>query len=280
VATLAAACAAFATVAVWWSHRPEVATAIVASMDRTVGVVQLRLAGHENWSPLTPADAPLTIGRGLRTDAAGRAALSFLGGISVRLDHATEIELLSPQALRLVAGRVYVDTGAHASESVFSVVTAGGTVRDVGTRFEVQFGAGTYRIRVREGRIVARQPGRAAVDGTAGDELLSLAGAPFARSMIDAHDRDWGWIESVAVAPPTDGQPISVVLDWVARETSRAVRFESPELERRATQAVLHGSIRDLAPLEALRVTLASLDLEYTVMEDGALLIRSRESAP
>ena len=279
-ASLAAACATVAITALWWWHRPELQAPVVAHIERGVGVMQARLPEHDDWADATPATAGLPAGGALRTAAAARAALRFAGGTSVRLDHATEIMFLSAHALRLVAGRVYVDTGARTSGPAFRIETAGGSVRDVGTQFEVLYDAGTCRIRVREGRIVADMPGGDRVDGAAGQELLSRAGRPFTRSAIDVRDGAWSWIEAAAVAPATEGQPIQVVLDWVARETRRSIRFESAQLERRAAQAVLHGSIRDLAPLEALRVTLASLDLDYTVTQDGALLIRSRASAP
>ena len=279
-ASLAAACAGVAITALWWWHRPEPPAPVVAHIERSVGAMQVRHAERGDWADATPVTTGLPAGSTLRTAAAARTALRFAGGASVRLDHATEIVFLSAHALRLVAGRVYVDTGARSKGPAFRIETAGGSVRDVGTQFEVLYDTGTCRIRVREGRVIADGPGGGRVDGAAGQELLSRAGRPFTRSAIDVRDGEWSWIESIAVVPATDGQPIRVVLDWVSRETRRSIRFATPELERRAAQAVLHGSIRDLSPLEALRVTLASLDLDYTVMQDGALLIRPRDSAP
>jgi hypothetical protein len=52
------------------------------------------------------------------------------------------------------------------------------------------------------------------------------------------------------------------------------VTFERPEIERKASSTILHGSIRNLAPLEALSVMLATTDLEYALPDDGTILIR------
>lgn len=277
-----AASTALAAVAIWRIQLPEPA-APVASIERTSGSVWIRHAADERWLPASAA--ALQTGSELRTDAAARAALRLADGTSLRLDHATRVEFMSARALRLATGRVYVDTGTHVGAAAparagLHVETVAGTVWDVGTQFEVMLREGVYRIRVREGQVVASRPDGTRIRGSAGDQLLSLSGGAFERSGVDPYDPAWTWIESVAVVPPTDGQPIAVVLDWVTRETGRPIRFESQDVERRVTRAVLHGSIRDLAPLDALRVTLATLDLDYTVERDGAILIRARHSAP
>jgi hypothetical protein len=70
---------------------------------------------------------------------------------------------------------------------------------------------------------------------------------------------------------------VTVLLTWVARETGRAVRFASPDIERKAGTTILHGNIRHLAPLEALSVMLATTDLEYTLPDDATILIRLKD---
>ena len=68
--------------------------------------------------------------------------------------------------------------------------------------------------------------------------------------------------------------PLTVLLEWVARETGRVIQFDKPEIERKAGTTILHGNIRHLAPLEALEVMLATTDLEYALPDDGTILIR------
>ena len=70
--------------------------------------------------------------------------------------------------------------------------------------------------------------------------------------------------------------PVTELLNWVARETGRSIRFQDAEVKRRAAATILHGSIRHLAPLDALTIMLATTDLDYVELADGTLLIQSR----
>ena len=76
--------------------------------------------------------------------------------------------------------------------------------------------------------------------------------------------------------PDLDDQPVTVLLDWVARETGRTLRYASAEVERQAATTILHGKIGQLAPLEALDAMLATTDLAYEVREDGTIEIRHK----
>jgi hypothetical protein len=76
-----------------------------------------------------------------------------------------------------------------------------------------------------------------------------------------------------------DGKPASQLIAWVARETGRRLRYESPETEQRAARAILHGNIRNLAPFEALSAMLATTDLEY-VLDGDIMEIRLRDVEP
>lgn len=86
----------------------------------------------------------------------------------------------------------------------------------------------------------------------------------------------WEWVHAVAPVPLVDGRPLAVLLDWVARETGRPLRYASPTIREQAMNTVLHGRIRDLAPLEALEVMLATTDLDYALLADGTIEIRPR----
>jgi ferric-dicitrate binding protein FerR (iron transport regulator) len=175
-----------------------------------------------------------------------------------------------------LAGRAYIDSGRgeRAGEPV-EIVTPTATAIDVGTQFEVSLLGETYRLRVREGRVVLRHGGENS-DGAAGDQLLIGPDGRLERTSILTTDADWQWVESVAAAPDINEQPVTELLDWVTRETGRPIRYKDSEVERRAATTVLHGSIRHLAPLEALGVMLATTNLEYVELPDGTLLIQSK----
>ena len=50
-----------------------------------------------------------------------------------------------------------------------------------------------------------------------------------------------------------------------------------PEVEQRAETVVLHGNIRNLAPIAALEAMLATTDLEYALRDD-TMEIRNRDT--
>ena len=104
-------------------------------------------------------------------------------------------------------------------------------------------------------------------------EINSLGGVT--RSPIAATDMAWQWAETIAPAPDIDGQPASVLLTWVARETGRRLYYESAAVETRAAAVILHGNILHLAPLAALDVMLATTDLEYVLVGD-TMEVRTR----
>ncbi|HEY4645474.1 MAG TPA: FecR domain-containing protein [Steroidobacteraceae bacterium] len=271
---LAASLVVAGSVAFLVANLPPESVPSVARADRLIGTVEIRSDANGGWSTLRDETMQLAAGSHLRTHAGSRAGIVLDTGVSVRLADATNVVLESGSSLRLVTGRVYLDTGetGHVARRI-QVVTAAGTARDVGTQFEVLYRGEAYRLRVRDGRVLlSRDAGD--FTGGAGDQLTIDASGGLERTRIAQDDAEWQWVESVAPAPDIDEKPLSVLLEWVARETGRAVAFDKPEVERKASTTILHGSIRNLTPLEALSVMLATTDLEYVLPDDGTILIR------
>jgi ferric-dicitrate binding protein FerR (iron transport regulator) len=248
----------------------------VAALERIIGTLEVRPTADAGWQLLHDDSAVLHAGTRLRTGASSRAGLRLEGGASLRLAEGTEVVLADPAKLELIAGRAYVDSGSgpRAGKAI-EIVTPTATAIEVGTQFEVGLFDDTYRLRVREGRVVLRH-GDGHSEGAAGEQLLIGPDGRIERTAILTTDVDWQWVESVAPAPDVNERPVTDLLAWVARETGRPVRFTDGEVERRAATTILHGSIRHLAPLEALSVMLATTDLEYVELGDGTLLIRTR----
>lgn len=279
-AWLAAGSAVAAGVVTLWLHglpwrTPiEVPAASVASLERAIGSVEIRLPGEHDWQPLTDL-VTLPGGARIRTAAGGRAAARLANGVSLRIAENTEVAFARPPLVELATGRVYADNDDHLRGARVEIVTSIATVTDVGTQFEVNLTHDQYRLRVREGRVQLRL-GTERIDGAAGDELTIGDDGAVARTSIASTDAEWRWIESLATAPDINNRPVIELLDWVARETGRAIRFQDPEIERRAAATILHGSIRHLAPLDALGVMLATTDLDYVELADGTLLIQAK----
>jgi hypothetical protein len=244
----------------------------VATLERGIGTVEARRPEDGDWQVLGE-DTALLKGTRLRTGGGARAALRLAGGASLRLAEDSEITLAGPPLLELVRGRAYVDSGGSGSR--VEIVTSIANATDVGTQFEVSLSDDRYRLRVREGRVLLRH-GHARTESAAGEELTIGPSGILERSSVPVMGEEWRWVESIATAPDVNDQPVTELLDWVARETGRPIRFKDAEVERRAGSTILHGSIRNLAPLDALSLMLATTDLDYIELTDGTLLIQAR----
>lgn len=247
----------------------------VASAVHVVGQAHWAPAAGSSWRMLTTTSRPLTAGSRLKTAAGGKASLWMADGVSLRLAPGTEIALVGPSHIDLVHGRVYVDSARGGS---LEVATAVAVAHDVGTQFEVTYVGTSYRLRTREGQVVLRR-GSLEASTAAGDELSFVGAGPLQHSRVAADDPQWQWVEELAPVPQIDGRPVRVLLAWVARETGRVVRYANPATEQKAARTTLHGSIRGLAPLDALAVVLATTDLGYELLPDRTILITARAAS-
>ncbi len=253
------------------AHRGE-----LAHVERIIGGAEQ--ATGDVWHALGKSRSTLGTGARLRTLADGRVALALSGGESLRLAADTEVMLDAPGRLYVQRGTIYVDSGPRPAASRLEIVTPGGTARDLGTQFELHVAGAALRLRVREG-IVAIDRGGRSLTGNAGDQIAIDDLGSVSREAIATDSPAWQWAESIAPTPDMDGKPATMLISWVARETGRRLRYESPIVEQRAATVILHGNIRHLAPLAALEAMLATTDLEY-VLQGDTMEIRTRDPIP
>ena len=244
----------------------------VASVERVIGAVQVRASGNEDWHSLQESDEPLVEGTALRTLPKSAAAVR-IRDISVRIADGAELVIESTGRLHLLQGKVYIDTGGHGPAPGILVRTRIASVTDVGTQFEVRYDGSDFRVRIREGAVLLEQGGRR-TRGSAGQQIVIDSSGAATHAEIAPADAQWRWTQALASPPAIDNQPLTVLLAWVARESGVPVRYASPDVERKATATILHGSIRRLEPLEALEVMLATTDLRHEVLSDGTILIK------
>ena len=244
----------------------------IATIERVVGGVEL--AQGDAWRPLDAREGSLGTGRHLRTRADGRVALALAGVGSLRLAGDTEVLLDGGRRLFVQHGTVYVDSGSPRAGGRVEIVTPAGTARDVGTQFELQVAGTRLRLRVREGSVAIDRGGRSLL-GAAGEQLVIDDRGGVMRGSIAPDADAWAWAEALAPLPDIDGRPAAQLISWVARETGRRLRYESPAIEQRAASVILHGDIRHLPPLAALEAMLATTDLEY-VLDGDTIEIRAR----
>jgi ferric-dicitrate binding protein FerR (iron transport regulator) len=238
--------------------------------------------GGEDWRWLNQPDIPLAAGTRLRTDPTGRAALRIGAATSLRIDGSTDLLLQEAGRIELLAGRLYVDTHARHGNGHgghVEIVTPLGTLRDVGTQFEVYAEPANLRIRTREGSVLLSTAASGmTIACNVSEELRIDTQGRIERGRILPHHEDWAWAQALAELPRAESLPLSRFLDWVARETGRRLLYDSPETEARVRKVVLHGTTPKLAPVQALEVTLATTDFDFTLQEDGAILLRRRQT--
>jgi ferric-dicitrate binding protein FerR (iron transport regulator) len=273
--TLAASIAALAVggfIAQGSLDSPTSAAEPIARIARVIGTVRVRADTASDWTEVHEGAGSLPAGTTVRTDTASKLALQ-VDEVSVRVAGNAEIVLDSLSQLRLVRGKIYVDTGHDSAPGRMSVITPAGAVSDVGTQFEVQYDGAGYHVRIREGEVLLRHDARRQ-RGRAGEQLSIAASGAIRVTPMAPDDPAWHWVHALASAPDVDNQPLAVLVAWVARESGVKVRYATPAVERRAMTTILHGSIRNLEPLEALSVMLATTDLQHEVLADGTIMIK------
>jgi FecR protein len=237
---------------------PPPSAPTVANVERVLGVLGLRVGD------------PFTAGAALATSG-GEVALRLASGGSLRLGAGTRLKLTGASSAELDAGVIYFDSDGERAAEPFMLVTAHGTVRDVGTQFIVRADATRVEIGVREGRAVLARAGREHDVGV-GDRLIAgSADTDVRREPTATFGEEWAWAEHIA--PPFDinGKTLMDFLRWFEQQTGREVVFADATAERMARETVLNGSI-DLEPLPKLAAVLTLTDLVYHLDGERVLI--------
>lgn len=254
-----------------WQMTPPPPAATLAELR---GPVEM-LAGDGRWLPLSrPQVVPA--GSRLRTAAAAGAVLALERGAALQLHALTEITLASASRIELAAGTVYYDSGVNDAQPI-EIATPFGTIRDLGTQFEVFAAAAGVRIRVREGSVEVLDSAAAApLTGAAGEQVSVDERGAVDRQPFATDAPEWDWTAVLGDTLLVDGRTVFEVLSWVARETGKTLRFADPTAEQRARRATLSGGAVPLTPREALDVvtgTAEGLDIE---LAPGAIVVSPR----
>lgn len=244
----------------------------VAMIDKSFGSIYL--IGERSELLETGDLESIVAGQVVKTGAASGLGLATSSGASLRVDQDTRIEFVDESTVRLQAGRIYVDTNPATITGVDSgtvrVVTSQGQVTHLGTQFMTAFNGTELSVSVREGRV--------AIDGTYHDATVTPGRRIVLRGSqrpeitnIAAYGDAWRWTEDMAPSADFDGRSIYEFLQWVARETGYAIRFETPDAERVAHDFKLRGTVQT-SPTKALHLWMMTVDLAYR-MEDGVIFI-------
>lgn len=198
------------------------------------------------------------------TAESGRIAVRLPAGASVRIDGNSSVRFDSGHALTLERGALYADVGPRGeSHEGIEIGTAFGTVRDIGTQFEVRLlPEGGLRVRVREGK-VRIDAGRLR-EAEAGSELLIHADGRSESADVPVYGQDWDWVQRTAPPFTIENASLADFLDWVSRETGLRWRLAEPGADPEAV--ILHGSIAGLTAEEALSVVLPGSGYRHRIV--------------
>lgn len=268
--TLAASALLALAVGWWWASRPPLAGPIVAGVELATGTA--RTGG----AMTLVAGAELSAGTVVETaarsgDAPAGVALRLVGGQSLRLAADSRVRLVSARRLELTRGALYIDSGPGAAG--VEVATDLGTVRDVGTQFEVrlQADAAALRLRVREGECSLEAAG-AEHTAIGGEQLDRLSGDGVTRSTIAPYGAEWVWVVATAPNIRIDGRSLAAVLEEVERELGRKIRYADAELRESAATTILSGPAEGLPAAALLETMLLANSLDHQV-DGGTILI-------
>ena len=275
---LSLAAAAALAVRLWTGTGPPAPAPgeVIATVVRIEGASRLVSAAQGAGSARSlAASAPVHAGEGVETTGNGRLGLRLARGASVRFDVASRARLLSATVMELTEGTVYVDNPQEGNG--IEVRTSMGTVRDVGTQFEVRLRPSSLRVRVRSGLVALRRTGQETT-GRTGTELLVEADRVVSRG-VAVHGPQWAWTSSLAPTIPIEGRALRAVLEELCREHGWTLRYAGAALAREASEATLHGSIEGLSGEDALAAVFAASGFGHR-LENGELLVMHAVSRP
>jgi len=261
VALVAAAATVFLVVRPGTTVAPTPIARVVAAN----GPVPIEIAGGR-----AAVGQTIAAGSNIRTNGTSRATVTLIDGGELRIDANTVATFVDAHTIHLERGAIYLDSGASTPGSV-TIRTASGTVRDIGTRFEVRAGDRDLRVRVRDGAVQLERAGRIdrALKGT---ELLARADGTVSTRPVDPFAADWAW--TTEAAPPfiVENATLAAFLQWAEREGGWTIEW-SDALRQRARTTILHGTVDGMTPAEALDVVLPTCGLSPEVV-NGRLRLR------
>ena len=255
----------------WWRAEPAESVAFCTFSEGEVSA-----DGPDAASRFAAGDA-LVAGTWVETlsgSTPGRVALRLASGPLLRLDVGTRLRFDSGVRGTLESGAIYVESGAGSPQ--LEIHTAWGTVRNLGTRFEVRIqpavaGGEALRVRVRDGEVAVEHEG-GRDRAKAGEELTVQPDGSVAHATTRLYGKDWSWIGAAAPTFDIEDRQLSEFLDWIVTENGWSLVSDPRFLDASVLATRLRGEIEGLGPEEALETILTGYGLHHRLV-DGFLYI-------
>ena len=271
-------CGIGAALALAWMglyFRRDASPEVIGTLVGARGPVQLAPAARQ----LNASGDALFAGAHIATGQ-GAAALLSVRSIGIRLGPQSELVLESAAAVRLVTGRLYIDSAGVSRGRGLTVETQFGTLTHRGTQYQVQVQPGQSLLAmVREGQVDIRAYGHSLSLGP-GEELRVTGAGTLSRETAPTYGDAWGWTSAYVPEVAIEGRPLSSFLTWFARETGRSLAYASPALRADAEQTRLSGNVKGLTPDQALEAILAATGFQVVMTASGEIRVVSRNRTP
>jgi len=259
-----------------WLIRPRQAMpagSVVAAVERIQGRPVVDLSSRDAAPQPLSMVASIRAGAVVETDDRSRAALRSVSGASVRIDRGSRVRFLEPAVIDVLAGAAYVSTAD--GQRGFEVRTPVGTLRDVGTRFEVRLTGAGLQLRVRAGSVEVRR--RDDVATVRGGTQATVSASSIHITDVAIHGSDWAWTMDVAPPFAIEGRPVRAFLEHVADEQGWRLHYADAHVADVAARTIIHGSVDGLGAEDALRSVLMTSGLRHS-LRDGDLLVSGGEA--
>ncbi len=269
----AAAALVVCTVAVllWMSPRTTPSVEYSARIVRTLGHVQIRIAGS---SATAASGQQVAVPSELSVPEAGGIHLQLSGSQSIRLGPATHAQLLTANRIRLDQGQLYVDSGTGADQAPLIVETRLGRVRHLGTRFCVRIESDRMDVQVRDGRVEIASSALTTQVGPQSRVSVSGSGKELVRTDIASAGPDWAWVDALAAPIIVDNQTLPTVLQSIAHERGLRIEYADDATRLAAGEVILHGPPLAMPLDQALVVVLTATELRAST-DAQRILIRT-----
>jgi ferric-dicitrate binding protein FerR (iron transport regulator) len=272
VAALAATLAACVIVMTRFGGTEQGPPVEIAQVQKRLGAVYLV---QDDAGLVELEGSNLASGQVVQTGKSSGLAFVLRGGLSVRMDEDSRIELLARDLLYLQDGRVYVDAPGNEAPVGLTIRTDQGSITHVGTQYMVTIAADELTVSVREGEVLING-NRYKADVTAGERVTLLGTHRPSVARLATHGEPWRWTESLAPRLNIDGMPADEFLKWVSSETGYRIVYEDDHVRGVAGDTILKGVV-DRDPRTELQLRLLTMDLVYDV-DDSRGLIRIRDA--
>lgn len=221
---------------------------VLGELEFSQGDVRLQSAHVAN----SGAQTHFYVGDEISTGSTGGARLTLPNDLQVRLASNTRVRGSAIDQLVLVAGGLYVDSGAR--HAALSISTPYGAVSHVGTRYQLQATRDQLTIRVRDGAVRLTTVQGNTQQLSAQGQLQVSASGQIQRSTVTPYGDEWAWVDALAPHFNIENRSLDELLNWAATETGRIVSYADEATQALAKHTVLHGASDTFTPAQAIEV--------------------------